>query len=246
MHGTWFWIAAVVASMSVGLSKGGFPAVSTLAVPLLALVIPPVTAAGLLLPIFVASDILGLIAYRRDYDRRVLAIIVPAATVGVGLGWATARMVPESLVAGLVGLIGLVYAVRLLMSRQGDVQARPANLGPGAFWGILTGFTSFVSHSGAAPYQIYVLPQRLSKTVYAGTTTIAFAMINAIKLVPYWALGQFSADNLRTAAWLVLPAWLAVWAGVWLVRVMPQKLFYQLVTWALALVSAKLVWDAFV
>jgi uncharacterized membrane protein YfcA len=72
-----------------------------------------------------------------------------------------------------------------------------------------------------------------------------FAYVNAIKLVPYWALGQFSPDNLKTAALLTLPAGLAVYAGVRLVRVLPQELFFRLVTWALALVSVKLIWDGF-
>ena len=243
MHDPLFWLAAVVAAVLVGMSKGGLPAVGLLAVPVLALVISPVTAAGLLLPVYVLSDMLGLIAYRAAFDGRVLMILAPAATLGVGLGWATASLVPEAWVTGMVGLIGLAYALRLIVQRKGGDEARPALLAPGLFWGTIMGFTSFVSHAGAAPYQIYVMPQRLSKTVYAGTTTITFAYVNAIKLLPYWALGQFSPDNLRAAAVLTVPAGLAVYAGVWLVRIIPQVLFFRLVTWALALVSAKLIWD---
>jgi uncharacterized membrane protein YfcA len=108
----------------------------------------------------------------------------------------------------------------------------------------VAGFTSFVSHAGAPPYQVFVLPLRLEKTVYAGTTTILFAYVNAIKLAPYWALGQLSASNLKTAAVLVVPAVLAVFAGVRLVRVLPQALFFRLVVWALLAVSLKLLWDA--
>ncbi len=244
MHDPLFWLAATIASVFVGMSKGGLPAIGLLAVPILSLVISPVTAAGLLLPVYVLSDMLGLVAYRRDFDRRVLAILLPAATLGVGLGWATARLVPETLVTGLVGLIGLAYAARLLFRRLDVAAARPPNVAAGGFWGAIMGFTSFVSHAGAAPFQIYVIPLRLSKTVYAGTTTITFAYVNAIKLVPYWALGQFSPDNLRAAAILTLPAGLSVYAGVRLVRILPHELFFQLVTWALALVSIKLIWDA--
>lgn len=245
VHNPWFWLAAVAASVFVGLSKGGLPAVGLLGVPVLSQVISPVTAAGLLLPVYVLSDMLGLVAYRHAFERRVLVTLLPGATLGVALGWATARLVPEALVTGLVGLIGLAYAARLLLQPEVQGAARASAVLPGTFWGTITGFTSFVSHAGAAPYQIYVIPQRLPKTVYAGTTTIAFAYVNAIKLLPYWALGQFTPDNLRTAAWLTLPAGLAVWAGVRLVRVIPQVLFFRFVTWALALVSVKLLIDAF-
>jgi uncharacterized membrane protein YfcA len=107
----------------------------------------------------------------------------------------------------------------------------------------VTGFTSFVSHSGAPPWQVYTLPLGLPKAVFAGTSTIAFAIINAVKLLPYWHLGQLSPTNLGHAAFLFVPATLAVFAGVRLVRWLPERLFFRIVTWSLLLVSAKLVWD---
>ena len=239
-----FWWAAVTAAMLVGLSKGGLPIVGMLGVPVLSLVISPVAAAGLLLPVFVLSDMFGLYAYRRAFDRRVLAILIPATTIGVAMGWATASVVPERLVIALVGLIGTSFAATLLLRRQEDGEPRPARPGPGLFWGAVAGFTSFVSHAGAPPYQVYVLPLRLEKSVFAGTTTILFAYVNAIKLVPYWALGQLSLDNLRVAAMLTVPAVVAVFAGVRLVRILPQALFFRLVVWALLAVSLRLLWEA--
>jgi hypothetical protein len=239
-----FWAAAIAASVLVGLSKGGLPVVGMLAVPVLALAVSPVMAAGLLLPVYVLSDMFGLYAYRREFDRRALAILAPAATLGIGLGWATASFVPERAVTALVGLIGLAFSLNLLLRKGPPAEARRAEVGPGVFWGALTGFTSFVSHAGAPPYQVYVLPLGLSKTAFAGTTTVLFAYINAVKLLPYWALGQLSPGNLKIAVLLMLPAALAVGLGVWLVRILPQDLFFRLVVWALFAVSLKLLWDA--
>ena len=106
-------------------------------------------------------------------------------------------------------------------------------------------FTSFVSHAGAPPFQVYVLPQRLEKTVFAGTTTITFAAVNAMKLVPYTALGQFTLRNLEFAAMLLPVALVGTVAGWWLVRVLPERGFYLFVQTTLFLVSLKLVADAF-
>ena len=159
--------------------------------------------------------------------------MVGAVTVAFALAWAERAHSPPTAAPTAGSVMGLAEGA-----------PRGARLLPGTFWGVVTGFASFVSHAGAAPYQIYVMPQKLSKTVYAGTTTITFAYVNAIKLVPYWALGQFTAGNLKAAAVLTVPAGLAVYGGVVLVRVMPQALFFRCVTWALALVSAKLIWDA--
>jgi hypothetical protein len=244
MDDPWFWVAATVAAVLVGLSKGGLPMVGMLGVPVLALTMNPVMAAGLLLPVFVVSDVFGLYAYRHAFDRRVLAILAPAAVIGIAAGWATASIVPERVVTGIVGLIGLAFALNLILRRQPEGPPREPQVGPGLFWGAITGFTSFVSHSGAPPYQVYVLPLRLEKMAFAGTTTILFAFVNAVKLIPYYALGQLNPGNLRAAAFLMLPAALAVFAGAKLVKVIPEKLFFQLVTWALLAISLKLFWDA--
>jgi uncharacterized membrane protein YfcA len=209
MEGLQFWALAFLAAGLVGMGKGGMPVVGMLGVPVLALSISPIAAAGLLLPVYVVSDMFGLYAYRRDFDGRVLAIMMAGVTLGVGLGWATARVTPEWLVTVLVGVIGFVFALRLLIQRGASTPAQ-ARWGPGIFWGAVTGFTSFVSHSGAPPFQVYVLPLQLRKLVYAGTNTLLFAYLNAIKLVPYWALGQFSPGNLRVAILLMPVAALAV------------------------------------
>jgi hypothetical protein len=237
-----FYLAAFPAAFLVGASKGGLPMVGMLGVPVLALVISPVQAAGLLLPIYVVSDLFGLWVYRRNYDKRNLAILVPAAILGIGFGWATAHWVTEAEVTLLVGLIGLAFCLDAWF-RPKDRPPRPADVPRGVFWGALAGFTSFVSHSGAPPYQWYVLPQRLDKLVYAGTTTIAFAVINAVKLVPYYFLGQLSLENLQAAAVIAPVAIAATFVGAWAVRRIPQGPFFRLVEIGLLVISLKLIWD---
>jgi len=221
---------AALAAIFVGLSKGGLPMVGMLAVPVLALAMPPLRAAGLLLPIYVVSDMFGLWAYRRDFDRRNLVILVPASIVGIGVGWATASWVSEDAVTLLVGAIGVIFCVDLWLKRHKALPPKNADVPRGVLWGMLTGFTSFVSHSGAPPYQMYVMPQRLSKLSFAGTTTILFAIVNAVKLIPYWALGQLSLTNLRTVLVLFPLAVAATLIGVRIVRVLPEDLFFRLVT----------------
>jgi uncharacterized protein len=243
LDGSVFWAAAVLAAILVGMGKGGLPVVGMLGVPVLSLAISPVAAAGLLLPVYVVSDIFGLYAYRAAFDRRVVAILAAGASLGVGIGWATASVVPEAAVTVLVGLIGAVFALNLLVRRPVSRGGRPPQVAPGLFWGALTGFTSFVSHAGAPPFQVYVQPLGLSKAVFAGTTTVLFAYVNAIKLVPYFALGQINLGSLKIAALLAIPAAMAVFAGVRLVKILPELLFFRLVTWALLAISIKLIWD---
>ena len=243
MDGFAFWAVATLAAIFVGMSKGRLPIIGMLGVPVLTLFVSPVTAAGLLLPVYVVSDMFGLWAYRHAFNGRVLAILLPGAVVGVGIGWATATIVPEAWVTALVGGIGFVFALNLILRPDLGGDPQRAGTAKGLFWGMVTGFTSFVSHSGAPPYQVYTLPLRMTKTVFAGTATIAFAVINAVKLIPYFFLGQLNLANLHVAVLLMPVAAVAVLAGVRLVRILPEKLFFRLVTWALLLISVKLIWD---
>lgn len=239
----WAWTLAWIAAFAVGLAKGGLSMVGVIAVPLMALVMSPVQAAGILLPVYVISDIGGLVAFRRDFDRKVLATLVPGAVAGIGLGWATAHLVDERRIGLIVGLVGLAFALNALLRRGRVGRGRQPDLARGSFWGMLSGYTSFVSHSGAAPYQVYAQPLGLSPMSFAGTTTIFFAICNAIKLIPYAMLGQLSLHNLGVAAVLMVPGIAGVVCGLWLLKRMSADFFYKFITWALLLVSLRLIWQ---
>ncbi|OJH43881.1 sulfite exporter TauE/SafE family protein [Paracoccus sp. SM22M-07] len=238
------WLLAVLAATAVGLSKGGLAMVGIISVPLMSLVMSPVQAAGLLLPVYVISDLGGLVAFRRDFDRGVLLRALPGALAGIGVGWATASIVPVWGVTLIVGLIGLGFALNALIRPPLDDDARRPTLTAGSVWGGLAGYTSFVSHSGAPLWQVYAQPLRLTPLIYAGTTTWFFAIGNWVKLIPYAALGQLSAANLATAAALTPVSLAAVWVGLRLVRIIPPLLFYRLITWGLLVISVRLIWQA--
>lgn len=245
MDGIGFWAVAVAASVAVGLSKGGLPVVAMMSVPILSLVMPPLQAAGLLLPIYMVSDWFGVWAYRRAFDLRVLKIMFPATAIGIGIGWATASLISEAMVGGVIGLLGTTFAASRLLGWGAAAAAKEARVAPGVFWGTVAGFTSFVSHAGGPPYQVYALPLRMPKAVFAGTSTILFTWVNTVKLPAYWSVGILSFDSLHIAVWLFLPATLAVFAGVRLVKWLPEKLFFKLVLWALLLLSLRMLWVAF-
>ena len=221
--------------------------VGLLAVPLLSMKMSPVMAAGMTLPIYIISDWYGLWMYRKEYSLRNIQIIAGAAVIGVAIGWATASITSDNLVKFFVGLIGLYYCVDLFIKsrRKTPIAPQIADVPRGVFWGTIAGFTSFVSHAGGAPFQMYVLPQKLEKMVYAGTSTITFAIINLVKLPPYWMLGQINVASVETAAKLVPIALFGAWGGYHLTRLLPEKLFYRIVEVALFLLSMKLMYDAF-
>ena len=140
MSGWEFWVMAVIAAVLTGIGKGGVPIVGALTVPVLSLVISPVAAAGLMLPVYVISDWFALYAYRKEFDKRVLLIACVSMTVGVGLGWATARLIPEAAVTVLVGVISVAFALNQLLRKPVTAVARRAEWGSGLFWCSIAGF----------------------------------------------------------------------------------------------------------
>ena len=242
----WFYAAAVPAVILVGLSKGGFGgAVGFVGVPLMALAIPPVQAAAILLPILILMDLVSLWTWRGVFDRDLLWSMLPGSVLGIGAGWLTASLVTADMVRIIVGAVAVVFVLRwvYLTLRHGDQHSARRNPVLAAFWGTVAGFTSFVAHVGGPPFQVYTLPLRLDPKVLTGTGVIFFAVTNAIKLVPYFALGQFDTTNLAASVVLMPIAPLATLAGAWLVRRMRPEIFYPFTYVTVALIAVKLLWD---
>ncbi len=237
-----FLLLASGAALLVGLSKGGLPTIGMLAVPLLSMVMSPLKATTLLLPIFVASDMVSVWLYRRQFSRENLQILIPASLLGVLVGWLTASYTSDSAVTLLIGCIGIGFCLNTWL-RRAEPPAQPADLKKGVFWGTIAGFTSFISHAGAPPFQVYVLPQRLPKAVFAGTATMLFTVINLAKVLPYQQLNPYSVEDLYQAAWLIPAALLGTVIGAYLTKIIHEKWFFRWVRLALFGISVKLVWD---
>lgn len=239
-----FYLAALPAVLLMGLAKGGFAGLGLISLPLIAMVVSPVQAAAIMLPILIAQDVVTVWAYRRTWDGRNLVILLPGAVIGIALGYLLAARVSDAAVALAVGVISIAFALRRLVAeRRGPPEARRGGIVAGTFWGAACGFTSMVAHAGGPPFQIYVLPQRLSRDVFVGTGAIFFAVVNWIKLPPYIALGQFTQENLLTSVALFPVAILSTWLGVILVRRVSGDRFYTIIYLLLILIGLKLVWQ---
>ena len=239
-----FFAAMVPAVVLTGLAKGGFSGIGLLSLPLMALVVSPVTAAAIMLPLLIAQDVVSVWSYRRDFDRRNLATLAPGALLGILVGYLLAAKVSDAAVVLAVGLISVGFALRRMLSDgKKPAIATQANWSAGSLWGFFCGFTSMVAHAGGPPFQIYVMPQKLKPAVFVGTGAVFFAAMNLVKLVPYLALGQLNGQNLQASAALLPFAVAATFAGVWLIRRVPPERFYGIIYWLLLLVGAKLVYD---
>lgn len=244
MDSVYFWPLMTLAAIFVGMGKGGLPVVAGLAVPSLSLIMSPVAAAGLLLPIYIVSDIFAIRAYRRDYNWQVLKISLIGMSIGVLVGGLTAHIVLEWVVTLMIGLMGLTFSLKQIFKQVDFAKSgNDLNSKVGIIWCTIAGFTSFISHNGGPPWQIFTLPLGLSKSVFVGTSVLAFSYCNLIKTIPYFMLNQMTLVTLKISLYLMLPAAIAVFIGVKIIKIIPENIFFKIVTWALLLISLKLIFD---
>ncbi|MDP4594061.1 MAG: sulfite exporter TauE/SafE family protein [Beijerinckiaceae bacterium] len=239
-----FYMVAIPAVLLMGLGKGGFAGVGILGLPLLSLVIPPLQAIAIILPILMVQDIVSVWAFRKDFSRINLLILMPGSALGMIIGYFTAATVSDAGVMIMVGVISVIFVAHSLLRRSAkDMAPAEPSWVKGNFWGTFSGFTSFIANAGAPPYQVYMIPLKLPPKEFAGTGALYFAILNYIKFFAFMHLGQVSAPNLATSAALFPLAIVATMGGVWLVKRMPLQAFYRIIYALTLAIGLRLIWS---
>lgn len=239
-----FYAAAIPALLIFGISKAGFgTGLGIVAVPLLALTIPTSQAAAVMLPILCVMDLAALWAYRGQWSRENVKIMLPGGLAGIVLGALTFRYVNEAGLKLMLGAIAIGFLLQRWLSKAAQAKTARPTRAKGYFWSTLSGYTSTLAHAGGPPMSIYLLPQRMDKALLVGTTVVFFAVMNYVKLIPYTLLGLFDGSNLATSAGLAPLGVLGIFCGVWLRRRIAETLFYRLCYAFLFVTGLKLLYD---
>ncbi|OOG40984.1 sulfite exporter TauE/SafE family protein [Polaromonas sp. A23] len=240
-----FYAVAVPAVILLGVSKSGFGAgFGSLAVPLMALAVTVPQAAAILMPILLLIDILGMAAFRKNFDMRLAKFLLPCGLVGTLIGMLLFKVLPANVVAGIVGAFTLLFlAQRLVFPPKPDSPLPPRWLG--ALLTVTAGFTSFISHAGGPPVSAYVIPLRLPPVTFTATLAFFFFVINLSKWIPYAWLGLLDMRNMATSLVLLPLAPIGVWIGVRLARRIDPVLFYRILYLGMFFTGIKLLWDGF-
>ncbi|MCB1517726.1 MAG: sulfite exporter TauE/SafE family protein [Hyphomicrobiaceae bacterium] len=239
-----FWSVVALAAIVVGLAKSGLMnSLGMIGVPLLTLVMPARDAAGMMLPVLLCMDAVAFVSYRKSVNRPLLMLMLPGAMIGIGIAWALSSMISDEVVTLLLGIITLMFVLDAWLPLRKKLEGLPPSRAWGTFWAGLAGITSFISHAGGPPYQIYTLPQKMEPRIYAGTSVWFFTILNVVKLVPYFALGQINISSLEISAVAAPIGILAVALGIWLVHRISTKAFYQIAYSLMFVISLKLIYD---
>jgi hypothetical protein len=244
-----FYLVAIPAVITIGISKAGIGGTGSLATPLMALVVSVPQAAAILLPSICIADIFAIWAFRKTWDRKNILIMIPGATIGVIVGTLSFKYLEPAFIKLIIGSIAVIFSsLRFVDFVKKKIPPLPEgpNIIKGGFWSSICGFTSFVAHSGGPPLNVYMLPQRLDKTVYMGTLAIFYTYVNYAKIIPYWWLGQFHISNLSTSLILLPVVPVGIFIGLWIQKRIDDVLFYRAVMTLLFVTGMKLLYDGII
>ena len=235
----WFFLIAGPATVFAGISKGGFGSGAAFAAAsILAIVLDPGLALGVMLPLLILIDLATLKPYWGQWRLRESVLLIAGGVPGVALGTWFYTLVNADVLRVLIGGISVAFVAWQLLQRSGIIRFRPDGVGDGVglIAGITAGFTSFVSHAGGPPAAVYLLRQRLTKTEYQASTVLVFWIINIVKAVPYAFLGLFTWQTAQANLLLAPFALLGAWIGVRLHRMLREAVFFAL-TYVLLLMT---------
>lgn len=240
-----FYAVTIPAVLLLGISKSGFGAgFGSLAVPMMALAVTVPEAAAILMPVLFLMDVMGMAAFRKDFDLKLLKFLIPFGVLGIVIGAALFKVLNAHTVAGMVGALTLLFlAQRLMFPPKADSPPPPRWLG--ALLTTTSGFTSFIAHAGGPPISAYVIPLRLSPVRYTATMAFFFFVVNLSKWIPYAWLGLLDMRNMATSLVLLPLAPIGVWVGVRMARRISPVLFYRFLYAGMFLTGVKLLWDGF-
>lgn len=241
-----YWSVAVIAVLITGISKSGFAGgAGAVAVPLLSLVMPPLQAIALMLPLLIIMDCFSVKLWWGQYNRKLLIALIPASIIGVAIGYATADQLSENWIRLMLGIIAIAFVLLQFLPTNSNKEVRhKPNALFGAVAGASAGFTSFLAHAGGPPLNMFLLKQKLKRTEFLATAVYFFAAINLFKLYPYIALEQFNKQVIWQGALLIPVALIGVVLGKWLQTQLPQKAFLNIIYVLLFGLGCKLMYSA--
>ena len=239
-----FFFTVVPAIVLFGIAKSGLGgSIALISIPLMTIAMPLTNALGIILPILIFSDFIATYKYRKEYDLETLKLMVPFAAIGIFIGSLTFTFFSEELLKFIIGLMGFLFAGHYFFFKKNKEAKSDKNFLKGGVCSTIAGFTSFCVHSGGTPTSLYLLPLRMKKEIYVGTRIIFFACLNLFKLPLYINLSMTNFETFKQSLILFPVALLGILIGYKLLKIIEEKLFYNILYTLIFITSTKLLYD---
>ena len=239
-----FFFTVAPAIILFGIAKSGLGgSIALISIPLMTIGMPLTQALAIMLPILIFSDFIATYRFRKEFDLSTLKLLIPFAAIGIFFGSLTFSFFSENLLKFIVGLMGFLFAGHYFLFKKNKEKKSKKNYFKGGICSLIAGFTSFCVHAGGTPTSIYLLPLRMKKEIYVGTRIIFFTFVNLIKLPFYISLSMLSFDTFKQSILLFPLAGLGIFIGYKILKIIEEKLFYNILYTLILISSIKLLYD---
>jgi uncharacterized protein len=239
-----FLSTVVPAILLYGIAKSGLGgSISLISVPLMTIAMPLSQALAIILPILIFSDLIAVYRFRKEFDLSTLKLIIPFAGIGIIIGSLGFSYFSEDLLKIIVGVMGFLFAGHYFLFKKNKEEKSNKNFFKGGICSMIAGFTSFCVHAGGTPTSIYLLPLRMKKEIYVGTRVIFFTFVNLIKFPFYIKLSMINFETFKQSIILFPLAVVGIFIGYQILKIIDEKLFYNIIYVLVLISSTKLIYD---
>ena len=233
------WILFVLVGLIIGLGKGGLAGVSILAVPLMASIFPAAYSVGILLPLLICGDILGIYFYRKSVIYSEVFKALPLVIIGVVSGYLLLKYYHITN-HGLKQLIGLIVLFMLVFSEwqkrsnSGTLPKRSRYIMILlAFFG---GSTSMIANAAGPVMILYLLYLGINKEEFMAVRSWIFLVINSIKVPFHIELGNITHTSFIMDLYIIPAIIIGFFLGYVILKKLPERKF-NLIIKVLAIAS---------
>ncbi|MGB3955402.1 MAG: sulfite exporter TauE/SafE family protein [Brooklawnia sp.] len=228
----WTWLPMVTAALIIGIAKTSFGGLGSVAVALLAFVLPTKESTAAALLLLIVGDIVGVLRYRSNADWGLLRGLLPSVVPGLLLGAVFIWAVDDLTLRRSIGALLLISVLVQLASKLRDRGAQPVEdashrppraLTIGA--GVAAGFTTMAANAAGPVTAVYLQLSRVNKLRFLGTSAWFYFIVNLSKTPLSAALGLFTRQVMTTVAVLIPVVLVGTLIGMGVIGRVKQRTF---------------------
>ncbi len=207
--------------------------------PVLSLFLPVSFVLGLLAALLFLSDPITMYYFWRQWDRRLVRVLLPPMLAGIVLGGWVLSGLDEQGLRRTIGGVALLFAAAQLVTllARSTPAAVQRHWAVGAAVGLASGVASSVAHSSGVILTPYLAALGMTNAAVVATGTIVVAVSNVLKLATYWVIG-FLTGTIVIVGLVGTPLiYAGNWIGYRVNRWIPRRWFAALLL-AIAIVGS--------
>jgi uncharacterized membrane protein YfcA len=243
------WLIFLLAAFLVGFAKTGLPGITVLAVPLMAMILPPRISVGVLLPIFMFADTLSIASYLKYARWRYIFPYILFVVIGVSISSIIIRMMEDSNFGVVIGcsvifLLAVTLVVDWKKKRMTNGEL-PALVKPpfwiSSFFGVTAGIFSALANASGPIVAVYVMTGRLPKFQFLGTSAACAFTMNWIKFPMFIGIGIINWESIKLSLTSVPMIAAGGMIGILTAKRLSQEVFRKAVLILTFIASLKLI-----